>query len=109
MPNRPHTVTLYTAQLTHGAIPPRSVAVAASVTRTTPAAMATKKAYAWSQPRMRGLPMSTGLGRIAVSVTEPGYDTVGYSSVGRYPDHSRMAHSPGADTSGGPVGPAAGV
>lgn len=52
--------------------------------RTMPQTMATKKAYACSQPRNRGLPMSTGFRRVGaevVMVTTSGYDTVGYLKV----------------------------
>ncbi|HEY6415161.1 MAG TPA: hemolysin III family protein, partial [Acidimicrobiales bacterium] len=48
------------ALLTIGPAPGRN---AASETSTSPHAMATKKAYACSQPRRRGLPRSTGRGR----------------------------------------------
>src|SRR5439155_16390938 len=50
-------------QLTNGAVPGL---VAASAQSTMPARTATPKAYACSQPRMRGLPMSTGLSRVVV-------------------------------------------
>src|SRR3954469_1087166 len=49
---------------------------------TMPQTIATPKAYACSQPRMRGLPMSTGLSPDAVFVSmAQGYGTVGYLAV----------------------------
>src|SRR5690606_36092365 len=51
------------AQLTSGATPGRVVASAQS---TMPQTAATKKAYACSQPRIGGLPMSTGRSRARV-------------------------------------------
>src|SRR4051794_75746 len=49
---------------------------------TMPQTIATPKAYACSQPRMRGLPMSAGFSRLAVFVfMAQGYGTVGYLAV----------------------------
>src|SRR6266700_8206211 len=60
-------------------------AVAARVTSTMPQATAMKNAYACSTPRMRGLPRSVRRGRMAAVVTDLGYGTVGYASVGCWP------------------------
>ena len=63
-------------QLTRGAHPGRVAAIEQS---TMPQTTATKKAYVCSQPRIRGLPMSTGFRRSGAEVvTQSGYGTVGY-------------------------------
>src|SRR6266540_4087048 len=54
-----------------GAEPVPGATVAASVVSTIPATMATKKAYACSTPRIKGLPRSAGRGRVGVIVTMP--------------------------------------
>src|SRR5437762_2808049 len=48
--------------------PGRGATVAASVVSTTPAARATKNAYACSQPRILGLPRSTGRRRVGADL-----------------------------------------
>src|SRR3954469_20340554 len=79
MRKSPHTVMLLVRQLPSGAMPGRLAAIEQS---TMPQTIATPKAYACSQPRMRGLPMSTGLSRDAVFVSmAQGYGTVGYLAV----------------------------
>src|SRR5512134_3836176 len=55
--------------------------VAARETRTMPLITATKKAYTCNQPRIRGLPRSTGFRRGGARVTKPGYGTVTYLQV----------------------------
>jgi hypothetical protein len=72
VPNNAHTVRLYTTQVTSGAQPGRPAAIALS---TTPLISETPNAYVWSQPRIRGLPTSTGRSLVAL-VTKPGYGTV---------------------------------
>src|SRR3712207_5579337 len=66
-------------QLTSGAVPGRLAAIEQS---TMPQTIATPKAYACSQPRIRGFPMSTGFSRLSgFVVMAKGYGTVGYLVV----------------------------